>query len=341
MKFLGPSQNMVRGAIILFLILAGGTIGYKIIEGWSFLDSLFMTVTTISTVGYSEVHPLSTTGRIFSIFLILCGIGAVFYILTTLVQYIIEGEFGIRIGRQRMEAKIKRLSNHFIICGHGRVGEAIAHALEQQGAKFVVIDQNQESINKAQQSGYLTIMNDATRDESLRKARIDNARGLIVALGDDADNTYTTLAARQLNSTLPIIARANSEGAKRKLQLAGAYRVIAPEAIGGQRMAMLALRPAAVEFVETVLFGQEKQLLVEDIETGEDSPLVGSTIQDIEDRFSGVKILAVKKANGTLVASPNPKMVIEGLSDLTAFGTAEQLQAVEGYCASNNVEDTK
>lgn len=211
-----------------------------------------------------------------------------------------------------MEAKINRLSNHFILCGHGRVGEAIAHALEQQGAKFVGIDRNQESISKAQQSGYLTIMNDATRDEVLREARIDNARRLIVALGDDADNTYTTLAARQLNPTSPIIARANSEGTQRKLQLAGANRVIAPEAIGGQRMAMLALRPTAVEFVETVLFGREKQLLVEDIETGEDSPLVGSTMQDIEDRFPGVKILAVKRPMALWSLAQIPKWLSRG-----------------------------
>lgn len=316
----------------MFLVLVGGTIGYRIIEGWSFLDSLFMTVITISTVGYGEVHPLSTAGRSFSIVLILSGVGTVFYILTTLVQYIIEGEFGIRMGRQRMEATIKRLSNHFILCGHGRVGEAIAHALKQQGAKFVVIDRNQESINKAQQSGYLTIQGDATKDELLRQARVDNARGLIVALGDDADNTYTTLTARQLNPSLPVIARANSDDAQSKLLQAGANRVVAPETIGGQRMAMLALRPAAVEFIETVLFGREQQLLVEDIEAGEDSQLVGSTIQDIEGRFPGVKILAVKKADGTLVASPNPKMVIEGSSDLIAFGTAEQLRAVEGCC---------
>ena len=325
----------------MLLILVGGTIGYRVIEGWSFIDSLYMTVITISTVGYGEIHPLSTAGRVFSIFLILSGVGTAFYILTTLVQYIIEGEFGIRIGRQRMEAKIKRMSNHFILCGHGRVGEAIAYVLSQQGAKFVVIDRNEESINKAQEADCLTILGDATKDDVLRKARIDSARGLIVALGDDADNTYTTLAARQLNPTLTIIARANSQDAQRKLQQAGANRVIAPEAIGGHRMAMLALRPAAVEFIETVLFSREQQLLVEEVETGEDSPLIGSTIKEIEDRFSGVRVLAVKNKDGALVPNPNPQTIIEKATSLTAFGTAEQLRAVEGCCEPSKVKLTK
>ena len=163
-----------------------------------------------------------------------------------------------------MEVKIKRLHNHFILYGYGRVGEAIAGILKQQGAEFVVIDRNAESIGKAQQADCLTIVDDTTRDEVLRRARVDNARGLITALGSDADNTYTTLAARELNSTLPIIARAGDEDAQRKSQHAGANRVVAPEAIGGHQMARLALRPAAVEFIETVLFSQEQQLLVEE-----------------------------------------------------------------------------
>ena len=312
--------------------------GYRIIEGWSFLDSIYMTITTITTVGYTEVHPLSAAGRIFSIILILSGVGTAFYILTTLVQYMLEGEFGIRIGRQRMEAKIKRLKDHFILCGYGRVGEAIASILSQQEAKFVVIDRDREVINKAQQAGCLTIQDDATKDESLRQAKIDNARGIIIALGDDAASIYTTLAAKELNAALPIVARANNEAAERKLLQAGAQRVVAPEIIGGARMARLALRPQAVEFIETVLFGREKQLLVEELEAGDESTLVGSTIKEIEERFPGVRILALKNRDGALVPNPGQNSTVEKESSLTAFGTVEQLRAIEGCCQSNKTK---
>jgi voltage-gated potassium channel len=252
MKFLGALQDLVRGLGALLLIVVAGTIGYRIIEGWPFLDSLFMTITTITTVGYAEVHPLSRAGQIFTIFLILGGVGTAFYILTSLVQYMLEGEFGIRIGRQRMEAKIRRLSNHFIVCGYGRVGQAIANILRQQGVKLVAIDRDREVVNKAQRAGYLIIHGDATKDESLKQSRIDSARGIIIALGDDADIIYTTLAAKELNAMLPIVARANNEDAEKKLLQAGAHRVVAPEIIGGARMARLALRPQAVEFIEAV-----------------------------------------------------------------------------------------
>jgi voltage-gated potassium channel len=329
MRFLGPLQDVIRGVSILLLVIIAGTIGYKFIEGWGILDSLYMTVITITTVGYAEIHPLSPAGRGFSIILILVGVGTAFYILTSLVRYMIEGEFGIRLGRQRMETKIKRLNNHFILCGYGRVGQTIANILRQQEAKLVVIDRDREAINKAQQAGHLTINGDATKDESLKQAKIGNARGIIIALGDDAASIYTTLAAKELNPTLPIVARASNEDAERKLQQAGANRVVAPEIIGGARMARLSLRPQAVEFIETVLFGREKQLLVEEIEVGEKSQLVDSTIKEIEEHFPGVRILALKNKDGALVPNPSPNSTIEKSSSLTAFGTIEQLRDIE------------
>ncbi|MGD0353159.1 MAG: NAD-binding protein [Dehalococcoidia bacterium] len=332
MRFLGALQDLARGLGALLLVVVAGTIGYRLIEGWSFMDSLFMTITTITTVGYAEVHPLSKAGQIFTVFLILGGVGTAFYILTSLVQYMLEGEFGIRIGRQRMEAKIRRLSNHFIVCGYGRVGQAIANILRQQGVKLVTIDRDREVVNKAQRAGYLIIHGDATKDESLKQSRIDSARGIIIALGDDADIIYTTLAAKELNAMLPIVARANNEDAEKKLLQAGAHRVVAPEIIGGARMARLALRPQAVEFIEAVLFGKEKQLLVEEIEAAKSSPLVGSTIKEIEEQFAGIRILALKEKNGTLIPNPGPHSIVEKESSLIAFGTFEQLQSIEGCC---------
>lgn len=237
-----------------------------------------------------------------------------------------------------MEAKIRRLNNHFILCGYGRVGQAIASILIQQEAKFIVIDRDRETINKAQQAGCLTIQGDATKDESLRQAKIDNARGIIIALGDDAASIYTTLAVKELNAMLPIVARANNEDAGRKLLQAGAQRVVAPELIGGARMARLALRPQAVEFVETVLFGRKKQLLVEEIETGDESTLVGSTIKEIEERFPGVRILALKSKDGALIPNPGQNSAVEKANSLTVFGTVEQLRAIEGCCQPSKVK---
>jgi len=332
MKFLGALQDVAKGLGALLLVVIAGTIGYRLIEGWPLLDSLFMTITTITTVGYAEVHPLSRAGQIFTIFLILGGVGTAFYILTSLVQYMLEGELGIRIGRQRMEARIRRLNNHFILCGYGRVGQAIANILRQQEAKFVVIDRDIEAINKAQEANYLTIHADATKDESLKQARIDNSKGIIIALGDDASNIYTTLVTQELNAKLPIVARANNEDAERKLRQAGADRIVAPEAIGGARMARLALRPQTVEFIETVLFSKEKQLMVEEIEAGEGSPLVGSAIKDIEAQFAGIRILALKQKNGALIPNPGPQSIVEKESSLTAFGTLEQLKSIERCC---------
>jgi voltage-gated potassium channel len=331
MKFSAPVYRIARGLIAILAILIIGTLGYRIIGSWSFIDSFYMTVITISTVGYNEVHPLTPAGRIFSIFLIFGGVGTAIYILTTGIQYLIEGEFGIRIGRQRMETKIGKLRNHFILCGYGRVGQEVAHALKQESVKFVVIDKDTSNVARAQQSDYLAIQDDATRSEVLVKARIDNARGLIVALGDDAENTYTTLVAHGLNPALNIIARASNDEAMKRLRHAGANHVISPEVIGGQRMARLAVRPAAIQFIETVFSSHEEEMLVEEIKLNENSPLAGSTVKQIEDRFMRIKILA-KKQGDAVVLDPSHQTVIDKGDVITAFGPSKELQALEGCC---------
>ena len=235
--YTNPVISIARSIAALAAVVLGGTIGYRVIEGWPWIDSLYMTVITIATVGYAEIQPLSSAGQIFTIILILGGVGTVFYILTSMVKYILEGELGFRMGRQRMEAKIKKLHDHFIICGFGKVGKAIADTLAAQGTSFIVIDRSPERAEKARNGGYLVIQEDAaTDDDVLRNAGIIRARALITALGDDADNTYTTLAARQLNPELPIIARASNSEARKKLELAGANKVVSPDAIGGNRM---------------------------------------------------------------------------------------------------------
>lgn len=318
----------------LIVLLAFGISGYVIIEQWGFLDALYMTVITITTVGYMEVHPLSPAGRIFTIILTLGGVGTAFFILTSIVKATLEGEFGL-FRRRRMEAKIRRLNNHFILCGYGRVGEAIANTLKGQGTDFVVIDHSLSSYTRAVQQDCLTIMDDATSHDVLKRAGIEKAKSLITAFGDDAYNTYAVLTARELNPRLIIIGRASNDEAAKRLRQAGATHIILPEVIGGQQMARLALRPTTVQFIETVLSGKEGEFVVEEVYVGPDSSLVGSTIKAVEERFPGVRILAVREKKGGIVISPVQSTQIEAGVSLTAFGIMEQLQAVEGCCSFN------
>ncbi len=328
-------SKLLRSIIIFLLIIVFGTIGYRVIEGWSLLDSLFMTIITLTTVGYSEVHPLSATGKIFSIILILGGVGGVLYILTALVPYtlsVIQSEFGLRLGRRRMESRIRELNGHFILCGYGRIGEEIARTFTHEKAKFIIIERDNNAASRAQEAGLLYIQEDATKDEVLKLAGIERARALITALGNNADNTYVTLSARTLRPDLPIFARADTEDAEGKLRRAGATRVITPYIIGGRRLALLALRPVAVEFVESILFSQQQQVLLEEIEVTKESPLANASVREIEERFPGARVMALREKDGNPLVNPPPDTVVKGEDRLTIFGIADRLQGLETCC---------
>lgn len=331
---MGNNNSYLKWFIALFSLLAFGTAGYMLIQQWDFFDSLYMTVITVATVGFGEVHPMSTGGRIFTIFLTLGGVGTAFYILTSIVQATLDSEFGV-FRRSRMDARIRKLNNHFILCGYGRVGEAIANTLKQQKTDFVVIDHSMNSYTRAVQQNCLTILDDATNHAVLKRAGIEKAKSLITAFGDDAYNTYAVLTAREINPRLMIIGRANNDDAARRLKQAGATHTILPEVIGGMQMARLATRPTTVQFIETVLLGKEGEFVVEEVYIGENSTLIGTTIKDIEERFAGVRILAVREKDGDIVINPTLGTEVEAGGSLTAFGTMEQLQAVEGCCSFN------
>ncbi len=330
-----PWYHIWRGIGFFLLIILAGVIGYRVIEGWSFLDSLFMTIITLTTVGYGEVHPLSTAGKIFSIILIVGGVGSALYILTTLVPYLfetIETEFGIRFGRRRMETKIGKLENHFILCGYGRVGREIANMFRQEGIMFVVVDTDEKMVDKAVEAGYLSIQGDAMEDDVLRQVKIERARALIAALGSDADNAFLALTARGLKPDLHIIARAETEEGAKKLQRVGAGHIVSPYTIGARRMAMLAVRPTAVDFVETVLLSREQELLLEELEIQGDSALSRITTGEVEKRFPGMRILALRKNDGTLLPNPEPQTALKSGDRLVTFGSAQQLQDLENCC---------
>jgi voltage-gated potassium channel len=332
MKTSNPIFQLARGAAALALVLIIGTIGYSIIQGWSLWDSFYMTVITISTVGFGEIHPMSIGGQIFTVVLIFIGVGTLLYLFSSGVQYLLEGELGLRLGRRRMNERIRKLHNHFIVCGYGRVGEAVASVLKQQNIDFVAVDLREDCFNRALAANHMAIRGDATATEILNQVSIEHARGLIVCFGNDADNLYAILSAKEINPKIEIISRANSKEAANRMRVAGAEHVIAPEVIGGQQMAMLALRPAAVQFVETILSSKKEDLIVEDIKASADSSLIGSTIGQIEDRFTRVKILAIRVEDGPAVINPPLDTVIQANHILTVFGPLEQMQNLEGCC---------
>jgi voltage-gated potassium channel len=322
-------RRLIGGIFTLIAIVAIGVIGYMVIEGWSFLDAVYMTVTTITTVGFREVHPLSDVGRIFSIFIIIGGVGGALYVLTTLMGYMIEGQFGITMGRRRMKTRITKLKDHFILCGYGRVGQEIARAFSEEGVPFIIIANNEEYITQAEKEGYLCIFGDATNDEVLKEAGIGRAHGLVAAVGGDTDNTFITLSARELRPDLFIEARSSGPESESKLRRAGADRVISPHAIGGRRMAMLALRPAVVDFIDTVTYGRGRELELENVDVASGSPLVGRTMAQARSQ-NGITVLAIRKKSGTLMANPPGEELIEDGDRLIVIGTKKRLAALEG-----------
>jgi voltage-gated potassium channel len=328
---MNPFKRLIWGIIALVVIIITGTVGYLLIEGWSFLDSFFMTITTITTVGYDEVHPLSNNGRIFSSFLIVGGVGGALYALTAIVAYVVEGEFGITLGRRQMKNKIGKLKEHFIICGYGRVGQEIANVFIEEHVPFVVIDNDHDKIAQADEDNRLYLLADATNDEVLKEAGIERARGLVVTVGGDAESTYITLSARQLNPSLFIEARSSGSKVETKLKKAGADRIISPNSIGARRMAMLALRPSVVDFIDTVIYHRGRELQMENISIQEGSSLAGLAIEEAR-HHAKATILAINRKSGKLVANPSAEEKLEVGDILIAMGTSQQLASLEKVC---------
>jgi len=325
-----PSRRFLQIVLALIIVIAIGVVGYRLIEGWSLLDSLFMTITTISTVGYREVHELSRAGQIFTIVLIITGVGVLFYGVTSVVQYVIEGNLEIILGRRRMKDKISKLKGHIIVCGFGRVGKEVSRVFHDEGIDFVVVDNSKDSIAEAAASGYLYVEGNASSDEVLKEAGILDARGLVAAAGSDADNVFVTLSARGLRPDIFITARANAQESEFKLRRAGADRTIYPHVLGGRRLAMLALRPLVVDFVDTALESRGKELVLENIGVGPGSPVIGKTCKEGQRCGNGAVILAVRKKDGRLFTSLSDEMLLELGDQLIVIGNREQLRDLEG-----------
>jgi voltage-gated potassium channel len=328
-------RNLRLIAIALACLALVGMAGFHFIEGWPWFDGLYMVITTFTTIGYQEIHPLSHAGRIFNLGLIVCGVALVFLGIGALTQALLEFELRSFFGKRKMERDIGRLTDHYIICGAGRVGRSAARELARRPVPFVVIEQNEA---KATRYGgdWLTIVGDATQEQTLRDARIERARGLVAATTTDATNLYIVLTARGLNPKLKIIARASEEDAEKHLVTAGADSVVSPYLFAGQRIAQSFLRPHVVTFLDTATTHLGMDLEIGEICVGRDSLFAGKTIETSRIRQErGVIILAIKREQG-MHFNPAPDDRIQPGDYLIAMGEPSQLRQLEQMAAARS-----
>jgi voltage-gated potassium channel len=329
-EFVGPWPRLISGGIALFALLAVGVTGYMVIESWSFLDALYMTVTTVTTVGFREVQPLGTAGRVFTIFVILFGVGVAFYLLTTVVQTVIEGELAEALGIRRMKARIDALRDHYILCGFGRVGEEIAREYTERGVPFVIVENNLEAIERARKYTYLLIEGDATQDANLREAGIDRARALMAASDSDSGNTYITLTAKALRPDLFVVARAGHVESEPRMRRAGADRVISPYALAGRRIALSALQPLTVDFFDVLATGRHRDQILAELEVSGDSLIAGQNVHEAIQHCGSTTLLAVQHADGELLVGPPGTYVLRPGDRLMLLSNEQDLQVLGG-----------
>ena len=315
--------------ISLAVLLAAGTAGYRWMESLGTIDALYMTVITISTVGFGEVKPLSPTGRLFTIGLIFSGGGLVAYTLSGTAAFVLSGEWRANWARKKRHSMLAHISHHVIICGYGRIGRHVAHELKAEGIPFVVVDLSPEKIADIMESGYLALQGNASSEANLKEAGIDRARGLVAAANSDAENVFIVLTARSMRKDLLIVARANFEESESKLLRAGANRLILPYRITGSRMVTMLVRPDVADFLDDIAHAGGMELLLEQVQLMPASPLVGKTLSQAQlPSKLGITVVACKLPNGQLNMRIGPDTVLQENARLIALGTREQLQAL-------------
>jgi voltage-gated potassium channel len=326
-------RNLRLIGIALAILTLIGMAGFHFIEGWSWFDGFYMVVTSFSTIGYQETHPLSHSGRVFNVVLVLTGVSLVFLGIGSLTQALLEFELRDFFGKRKMQREIDRLTDHYIICGAGRVGRSAARELARRPAPFVIIEQNEAKA--ARYAGeWLLLVGDATQEQTLRQAHIERARGLVAATTTDATNLYIVLTARGLNPHLKIIARASEDDAEKHLLTAGADSVVSPYHFAGQRIAQSFLRPHVVSFLDTATTHLGIDLEIGEIRIGKDSAFSGKTIETSRIRQErGVIILAIKREQG-MHFNPSPEDRIEAGDFLIAMGEPSQLRQLEQVAAA-------
>jgi voltage-gated potassium channel len=324
---MNPLVKLRLPLFVLFLIMIAGTIGYRVMYPVALIDAFYMTVIAISTVGFREVFPLDSAGKLFTVFLILAGLGGMTFTLSHLFQFMIEGHLLGMVKRRHMEKSLESMKDHYIICGFGRVGEQIARDVEKAGKRFVVIDENPEALQRIVKGSRLYVVGNATSDDTLKKAGIERAKGLVAASDSDPDNVLTTLSARMLNPAIFIVARASRTDVFDKLHKAGANRVLSPYHSTGQKMAAMLIRPLVHEYLDSMAYGTDLEIMLEELELPEEAQIVGKTIHESAIRKrTGTTILAIKKGDGRILTNPEVNTILNPSDRLILVGTPEQLE---------------
>ncbi len=313
----------------LLALLITGSLGYVWLEGWDFFDGLYMTVITLTTVGFGEVYPLSKIGRAYTMGLLFAGMGLMLYVVSSLARLVVEGGIREALGRRRLLKHLKKLQDHYIICGFGRIGEIIARQLTQSRIPLVIIENDPEALARLEVSDFSYVSGDATREEVLLEAGIERAKGLVAVVSSDAGNVYITLTARGLNPNLFIVARGEEPGSEQKLLRAGADKVESPHVMGGRKMAHTILRPTVVTFMELAMH-EGIEWSMEEIAVGGSSPLLGMPLKDTEIRRKlNLIIVAIKRADGEMLFNPTPENTLRAGDTLIVLGLRKNLEALE------------
>ncbi len=325
-----PFRRVRIGLGALALVVVAGTTGY-LLFGFDFLDALYQTVITVTTVGFNSPHALNAGSKVFTIILILVGVGTALYTFSAVLEVLIEGHMQDLVRRRKMARDIAHMSGHVIVCGWGRVGREVAQFLANADRDVVVVDRDSERLSEVP---YASVHGDVSDDEILRQAGIERAASLVAALDTDADNLYVTVAGKSMRPDLQIIARARNESSEPKLVRAGADRVVNPQQLGGDRMASFVTQPHVVDFVDIVMHDGTLEFRLEELAVSPASPLSGNTLRSaqLRDR-TGALVLAIRRPDGSFVTNPSPEDVIQSGDVLISVGTAEQLGSLAKYAA--------
>ena len=320
----------LMAVLSLFII---GSFGYHFIEGLDFLQSLYLTSITLTTIGYGDYYPHTRPGMVFTIILVLFGVGTMLYTVGLMAEIMIEGRLQIILGKGRLKKMIEKMENHYIICGCGRIGYLICRELHMENMDFIVIERNPEVIQKINEEGFAYYKGDATHDKTLLGAGIKKAKGIVSVLPSDAENLYVILTAKELNPDIYILTRAEEEESEKRLLRAGANRVVSPYALGGMKMAMAIMRPAMLDFIDISTSRQSLELRMEEFALADKSPMIGKTLEESNIRqLYGLIIVAVKKESGKMTYNPTAGYRIEKGDRLVAMGEEENMMKFSIAC---------
>ena len=320
-------KKLIFPIIVFIVLILVGISGYMIIEGWGLFDAIYMTIITLSSVGYGEVHETGLGGRIFTIILIIIGVFILAYIVGLVAEIFLEGEIRSILGRKKLDRKIQSLKDHYIICGYGRIGRTICNVLTQRSIPLIVIEKEEQARQELEQDKILYIDRDATHEESLIDAGVRRAKGLVSVVSSDPENVYITLTARGLNPELFILSRAEYSATKAKLLQAGANKVVLPYSIGARRMAQAIIRPAVSDFIELAMHESSFELAIEEIVVGNNSPFANLTLIESKIRKElDIIVIGIKKKDDRTLFNPSSQTTIHPGDLLIAMGSYENLE---------------